>query len=293
MTQVLAELKEEIAKGQVVIVVGAGVSMSASQDPNRKPNTASWTGLLLNGVDECMKMHSELGEKWAQRVREEIESGDIHDLLSAAEKIEQKLGTRHGGDFAGWLHRTIGSHKLTHPQVPEALRELGLPLLTTNYDDVLVRATGWQRLTWKEGAAVERVLRGEDEAIVHLHGHFLQPDTVILGIRSYEEFLREPHAQAMQRALMALKTLLFVGFGAGFEDPNFRAWLEWRRQALKASPYPAYRLACGPEEIKKFQAQHKPEDRVRFVSYSDTGNFDDLARFLRSLVPEGKSRGKV
>ncbi|HZI03761.1 MAG TPA: SIR2 family protein, partial [Archangium sp.] len=248
--------------------------------------------LLMNGVDECLMVRPGLGEKWAQRVREEIESGDIDDLLSAAEKIEQKLGGRGGGDYARWLHRTVGSLKVTHPEVPAALRDLGLPLLTTNYDDVLLQVTGWQRLTWKEGSSVERVLRGEDEAVVHLHGHFRQPDTVILGIRSYEKLLQEPHAQAMQQALMALKTLLFVGFGAGFEDPNFGAWLEWRRQALKGSTYPAYRLACGQEETQRFQAQHKPQDRVRVISYSDKGRFDDLAPFLRSLVPEGKSRGK-
>jgi hypothetical protein len=294
MTQhLITKLKEEIAKGQVVVVVGAGVSMSASRDPNRKPNIASWTGLLLSGVDACLQVRRDLDEQWAQRVRAEIQSNDIDDLLSAAEKIQTKLGGPAGGDFVAWLHDTVGSLQVTHPEVPEALSELGLPLLTTNYDGVLEQATGLQRLTWKEGPFVEQVLRGERKAVVHLHGHFMQPDTVILGIRSYEELLRAPHAQALQRALMTLKTLLFVGFGAGFQDPNFDAWLKWRRQALGSSMYPAYRLACGPAQVKEFEAQHQPEDRVRILSYSDRSHFDDLAPFLRSLLPEGKPRGKA
>jgi hypothetical protein len=287
------ELKEEIAKGQVAIIVGAGVSMSASRDPARDPNFASWIGLLKSGVAECMKVRPELGEKWAQRVRDEIDSGDIDDLLSAAEKVEKKLGKREGGDFARWLTRTVGSLRVTHLAVPEALRDLGLPLLTTNYDDILEQVTRRPRLTWREGAAVERVLRGEDEGIIHLHGHFQQPETVILGIRSYEKLLLEEHAQAMQQALMALRTLLFVGFGAGFEDPNFEAWLKWRRHALRSSSFPAYRLACGPKEVEAFRRQHEPEDRVRILSYSEKGSFDDLAPFLRSLLPEGLSRGKA
>jgi hypothetical protein len=62
---------------------------------------------------------------------------------------------------------------------------------------------------------------------------------------------------------------------------------------LKVSPYPAYRLACGHEEAKRFRAQHVPEDMVRILSYSEEGSFDDLAPFLRKLVPEGRPRGKA
>lgn len=276
-----------------MVVVGAGVSISASRDPNRKTNTASWTGLLLSGVEACLRVRPELDETWAQRVRADINSNDIDDLLSAAQKIETKLGGPSGGNFVEWLYDRVGSLRVTHPDVPEALRELGLPILTTNYDNILEEATGLDRLTWREGPFVEQVLRGERKAVVHLHGHYMQPDTIILGIRSYEDLLRAPHTQALQRALMTLKTLLFVGFGAGSQDPNFDAWLKWRRHALGSSMYPAFRLACGVTQAKAFQAHHPPEDRVRVLSYSDRGSFDDLAPFLRSLLPEGKPRGKA
>lgn len=83
------------------------------------------------------------------------------------------------GDFAEWLRRTVGALRVRNKDVPEALAALGLPLLTTNYDDILEQVTNLPGVTWQD------------------------------------------YAQAMQRALRALKTPLFVGYGSGFEDPNF------------------------------------------------------------------------
>jgi SIR2-like domain len=99
---------------------------------------------------------------------------------------------------------------------------------TTNYDGLVEEVTGWPVVTWRDGVRVQRVLRGDERAVVHLHGYWGDPVSVVLGVRSYEAVLGDAAAQGLQRAVAGMRSLLFVGFGAGLADPNFaalRAWL--------------------------------------------------------------------
>ena len=45
--ELINDLKAHVADGDVVVIVGAGVSLSA----NGGNSLAGWTGLLLNGVE--------------------------------------------------------------------------------------------------------------------------------------------------------------------------------------------------------------------------------------------------
>jgi hypothetical protein len=49
--------------------------------------------------------------------------------------------------------------------------------------------------------------------------------SVVLGVRSYDQVLGGEHAQAMLQAMTAMRTILFVGCGDGLEDPNLGALL--------------------------------------------------------------------
>ncbi|WP_437726267.1 SIR2 family NAD-dependent protein deacylase [Sorangium sp. So ce861] len=277
------EIRREIAKGRAACIVGAGVSIAATFDPERRPDFAGWLGLLEHGASECERLYPDLrASKWLDIVRAEIASKETDNLLSAAEKISRKLGGPGGGDFRRWLRETVGSLRIRNPRVPEALRALGLPLLTTNYDDVLEQATGRRPITWRDAPDFERVLRGDDDAVVHLHGHWRRPETVVLGVRSYEDLLRDEAAQALERALRALHTLIFVGFGAGLDDPNLGALLQWSGRVFRGAEYRNYVLVLDHEELT-VQAQHPPERRLFVQPYGAT--FADLGPYLESLVP--------
>jgi hypothetical protein len=269
----LDRLREEIAQGRALAVVGAGVSIAATC--NAKP--ASWTGLLEHGVDHC---HA-LGQppEWADRVRAEIQSGDPEDLLSAAEKISRQLGAPQGSEFQRWLRESVGALKAENRSVLEALRDLGIPLATTNYDDLLEEVTGLPPVTWRVGPRVERLLRGEEKGILHLHGHWNDPESIVLGIRSYEEVREHPHAKAALRALGTLRTLIFIGCGETLSDPNFGAFLTWTRQGMPGAQSPHYRL-CLEEEVEGLRPG--TEEPVVLVPYGT--DHSELAPFLRSLV---------
>jgi HEAT repeat protein len=275
------ELRREIAAGRVTVIVGAGVSIAATG----AAATASWIGLLTDGIDRCASVVPGLPGRWADRMHDLLDlgrEGDTEALLSVAEQITVKLGGASGGEMKRWLRETVGALHLRHPDVPRTLGGLGAPLLTTNYDDILEEATHRRALDWRDTADVERVLRGEDNAIVHLHGYWRRSENLVLGVRSYEDVLRNTHAQTVLRALRMTKTLLFVGFGAGLDDPNFGALLRWTREVFASSEVRHYRLARA-DEVEAVQAQHKPEERVFVLSYGE--RHADLALFLAGLTP--------
>jgi len=272
----LEDLKNQIAKGQAIVIVGAGVSIGATHN---KP-CASWTGLLHHGVDRCVEVAPGLPANWAQRVHAEIDSSDLDDLLSAAEKIATKLGAPKGGEYRRWLRESVGVLRAGQREVIAALQGLGTVLATTNYDNLLEEITGLPPVTWMDGARVERVARGDEPGVLHLHGHWQRPESVILGIRSYEQVLGDAHAQTLLRALQTLKTLLFVGCGEGLHDPNFGKLLEWTGQVFAQSEYRRFRLA-REDEVATLQQQHPAEQRLFVLSYGK--QHADLAPFLRSL----------
>ena len=108
------------------------------------------------------------------------------------------------------------------------------------------------------------------------------PESVVLGIRSYAEILADKPAQAMQEAIRATKTLLFIGFGDGLADPNFDALMKWAREVFAHSMFRHYRLVRDGE-VETTQKQHPPEDGVVVLGFGP--DHKDLPEFLRGLAP--------
>ena len=246
---------------------------------------ASWTGLLEHGVQRCRDVCSLPDpDAWVTRKKADLASPDMDDLLSVAEVVASKLGSPAGGEYRRWLRETVGELRVVNRAVLEGLRDLKLPIATTNYDGLIEEVTGRTAVTWQDGAKVERVIRGDDQGVLHLHGFWDRPETVILGIRDYQKILGDTHAQTMQKAIRATRTLLFVGCGEGLRDPNFGAFLRWTQQVFPESEFRHFRLARD-SEVADLQALHPQAERIFVLSYGR--DYKDLGPFLRGLAPTG------
>ena len=204
----------------------------------------------------------------------------MDELLSAAENVSTKLGAPKGGEFRRWLREIVGSLNPQRPDVIEALEASGVKLATTNYDGLIEKVTGLPPVTWMEVAKVERLIRGDDNGVLHLHGYWDKPESVILGIRSYQKVMGDAHAQNVLRALQTMKTLLFVGFGSGLKDPNFGQLLRWTGAVFSQGEYRRFRLA-KEDEVDAMQKEHPPEQRLFVLSFGK--DHSDLGPFLRKL----------
>jgi len=269
----------------LVIVVGAGVSIGALKG-SPLVGLASWRGLLHHGLDQVEGQGGPARQD-VGRIRGLLDSQDPGLWIDAAEWLTRMLGGRTGGAFRTWLRATAGAFAGEPRQADvlaalAAMAEQGAVLATTNYDGLLEAVTGAPAVTWRAPAKVERVIRGDDRGILHLHGYWDDPASVVLGTRSYDEVVGDEHARAALQALRMTRTFLFVGHGAGLGDPNWGSFLRWTEQVFAGSEYVHYRLV-REEERETTQAEHPQEQRIVALSYGRV--HAELAPFLRSLLP--------
>jgi hypothetical protein len=247
------DLKEQIQKKDVVIFVGAGITLAATENNE----FASWKGLLSDGIHRCELVVHDLPSGWAERVRADLQSNDIDDLLSVAQKVEGKL-KRTSGEYGRWLDETVGSLKAKDSSIVKTLDSINAPIITTNYDTIIEQVTSKPGYTWKEKSHVEQVLHGGKPGVIHLHGLYSDPSSVILGHQSYDTILSDEYSQIIMKSLRTMRTLLFVGYGEGLHDPNFRSLFEWTRTVFGETHYRHFRLARAMD-VRKIQAEHTSE----------------------------------
>lgn len=133
------DLVRRIAARKAVAIVGAGLSIAASGlDPD---SVASWTGLLRHGVRRCATVVPGIPADWIQRRLADLASGDIEDILSVAEQVATRLGYPKGGEFARWLRESVGTLKPADKDLIQAIADLGIPIITTNYDSLIEQVT--------------------------------------------------------------------------------------------------------------------------------------------------------
>ena len=213
----------------------------------------------------------------------QIQSGKTNFLISAAEDISQRLNDRGSGVFRGWLKDTIGKLAVRHRAILDAVATLPGVLATLNYDNLLEDATGRTAITWLKADKVQEVLRREiTHAVLHLHGWFDEPESVVLGLGSYLAVKDHPHAKAVLELFTMDRTLLFVGCGGTVLDPNFSRLIEWGKDALQ-DVSPRHYLLCRTSEISDFQNKLRDAPWLQPLGYG--AQYEDLVPFLRSLVP--------
>lgn len=267
--------------GSVIFVVGAGVAKGAS---GAAP-ASDWKGLLSLGLAECNalakkgRLPESLGWK-PNEVQRAIKSGQGASLVLAASQIEAALIS--AGVYADWLKKTVGALQPKNRDVLDAIAALQVPIATCNYDGIIEAALEIPGITWRDHGMVTKFLRGDLDAVLHLHGHFREPQSVVLGIDSYQRIVGSQHAQAVQRALFLERTLVFVGFGAGLDDPNFGALLDWAAEVVTGSDCFHVRLAVD-DQVGVLMAERPLTQRVHVVGYGE--KHTDLAPFLRALLP--------
>jgi len=269
----VSDLRKMIERKQVVVVVGSGVSISTCK------KAPTWRGLIESGVRWCRTIGAD--DAWCDLVNAQLKMKSHPDvLLSAAELVQQKLSENGGGEFARWLREIFAELEPEQPTVIKALAVLGTPLVTTNYDELIEKVTQLKHVTWKDPRNVSRVVRGQDRRVLHLHGYWDEPESVVLGIRSYEAVKNSTHTQAVMKAFGTTKSFVFVGCGEeGLADPNWGSFLSWLTaiETDAGVEHRHYRLVRKQDEFK-------PEGRLFPMVYGE--DFGDLPGFLEGLRPE-------
>ena len=280
-----AELQDDIDRHRVVVFVGAGVSMAAV--PSKK-ELLSWKGLIEDAANRCVD-RGFINEGRRTLIGNVLLGNTARDFVFAADEATKPLREPSLGVFTRWLSDVFRDLIPEHPEVLRAVRDLGLPIITTNYDSLLEHGSELQPVTWREAYKVQQVLRGDREAVAHIHGHWDTPDSVIFGIESYfTGVMKSDMIQVLQRAFVVDKTVLFLGVGSGMDDPNVGALRDWMTRELSASQYEHYWLARSGSDSSSSFLDTLSAARIRAVAYDG-----DLVDCLTRLKPPRTSRPLV
>ncbi|MDR3638812.1 MAG: SIR2 family protein [Isosphaeraceae bacterium] len=172
----------------------------------------------------------------------------LGEFIEVASEVSKQLGAPRSGLYAGWLQETVGKLTASEPRLIRAISTWGSPIATTNYDTLLSQQTGLEPITWKDHSWLAQFFDGDVKRVLHLHGVYTRPETVVLGARSYEDVIRDREIQDAMKALVFGKTLVFVGCGvAGLGDPNIGGLISWYKDVLGEMVRPSYLLVSEPE----------------------------------------------
>jgi SIR2-like domain len=230
--QVLARLQKALNDRSLVIIVGAGVTLSATADASGKPlPRTTWTGLVRNGLDYILEGdYLDASNRRIRRAYEALEDNDRAGLLDAANTMKDLLVQLR--QYPTWLESVFGSlhQEVRRPAIFDVLKALhgkGATLLTTNYDDLLERFCNLRRIGRSNTDDILKFKRGDLDGVFHIHGSYQDPHEVVLDTVNYYQVMQSDEVQNILKTFLEFKTVLFVGCGLGLQDPNFDALLRW------------------------------------------------------------------
>ncbi len=255
--------------------------MATADDPR-----AGWLGLLRDGVQQCLTRCHGLPVTWQATIERLIAGGRAVDLIQAASCVEGELRKNHPGQYQRWLSESVGMLTVKDSRVIDALLDWHTRVATTNYDNLLAAASNWPAVTWAHDGQVLEVLRGRQHGILHLHGHYTMPSTVVFGASSYDRVCQDQAAQTVLQSVFVRDVVVFIGCGAGADDPNIGGLLHWARGVLASVTHTHFDIVrdCDQDGAKQ-RNQGLP---IEVVPYGP--NYSDLAPFLVALTRDVLAR---
>jgi tetratricopeptide (TPR) repeat protein len=277
------ELIESIRQRRLAVIVGSGVSRYS--DP--KDVRLSWRGLIAHGLEFCSLNldRKQLEQHRATIDRFQASGGALttRELIESAQAVEAMLGAPTRGDFRHWLGNAFSD---TAPVTGELLKELkSVPArrMTLNYDTFLEQAFRARSIPWTDAAAVLDWLRVASPDVLHIHGVWNVPESVVFGESSYARVRRNSTIQQALKTILLSNAVLFVGCGQTFDDPNIGKFMSWAGRFLAKSQYHHFKLDVGPmNEVLEYDTNRS----LYSLGYGST--YDELPRYLEYLLTAAK-----
>lgn len=276
----IEKLRLAASEKRLVVVFGTGASRGLTSN---RLEIFSWRGLIEAGFAYALEkgcITVAQRDAWAVH----LDSSDLDDLLGAAEFLTKKLQSPVGGLYGRWLQAMFSDVRADNQPLKQAIQALsaaGVPLVTLNYDSLLEEVTGQDGIIFPDTQKVAAWMRQESQAVLHLHGRWDYPASCVLGIRDYEKTLANDWRDLVQRSLSSFSSLVFVGCGDTFSDPNFSALIGWLRTEMGDAASLHYAFVHQSDFARR-QADPAWHGFVEPIAYAD---HSDIPNLLKQLVP--------
>ncbi len=267
-------LKSQLLNGNVIPLVGAGVSMSVKTLDGERA-FPSWRELLLKGA---IKLEDEGKEKESQLVTLQVELNKFHD---AAKTLKENLKGKTWGQFLDSIF-AVNSQNLDpgSKELPLALWKLSNRIITLNYDRIML----WGNSGSSDVVDFDNSNNGrindfacssiKSDMLWHLHGKISEPKHMVLTPDSYDRFYDESARGIYEAALSKLKevisnkVMLFVG--CSLEDVELLDKINAEDKLFDGNTGPHYVLV---REAQKDNFKDKlVGSNIEIITFSDFGS---------------------
>ncbi|XXX76640.1 SIR2 family protein [Sorangium sp. So ce134] len=265
--EILEQLRERYASGNLIVFAGAGVSAAAGMP--------TWKQLAERLRDRARRRGADPAV--VDEIQQYIASNQLINALSAAKLA---LGPQ---DFNWTVDKELDDTGREVPEVAQAIAALKPKLkavLTTNIDRFLERAfQGEWRMVDRPTADIAMDRR----FILKLHGTLRAWDSWVFSRDQYDRAIfGSPLLQDAFGALYRAHSILFVGFGLA--DDNIDQTLA-RVRAL-AGGQPPMHFALLPKGVPPFRRRLLEESGIRLIVYENqAGDHAEVAQILLGLEP--------
>lgn len=275
----LDDLTQNLRNGRVAYVCGTGVSLALAE----YSEVITWKGLLSDGLTHLAAANDDLRNE-AAIMRRLLDQSDAtaNTYLTVADWVKAHFEEFRGGEYRAWLKAGVGELKVKATP-PSFLETVNSPILTSNYDSTLAECTHRKVMEWTDQGHLDRYFEDPSKYVYHVHGHWDTPQSVVLSRVDYQRLSQAPSIARVFEQLSGHYTFLFLGYGAGIQDPNYSEFLDWFGQNYGETCRTAYAL-CREDDLPN---PRMTANGLRFISYGR--NYEDLWAFLRSMRPDNSS----
>jgi hypothetical protein len=286
------DLRSRIRAHELSLIVGGGVAIATSD------RAQTWAGALASCYDFVFDKGLIEFKGWIDQEKKELAGAGPPVLLEKANRLRALLHSRGDGRlWKAWLEATFRDQEPDHPELINAILDLKLPIMTTNFDHLIEKVAAsrgrtLETIDWTEDDKMARFAIGRmRDCVLHLHGHWQAPEFVVFDATTYIRRTQEGYTNTAIRTLTA-PGVLYIGCGATLDDPNLSGLREWHERFSRGVKGEFFRLVNEKEQKRPTN----DDDAARYVAVCYGSDFSDLAPFLRKLArssPRGREAHRL
>lgn len=270
--KLISLLKED----RVIPVIGAGVSYAAAALPG-------WKGFVERGLEYADNRKLALGSE-IEDAKKLLEKGDI----TQGANIMKRILNAPGHPFADWLDDFLSNPKIISDELLNSINNLCTPIiLTTNYDNLLYSTTKIKTkkvLDWSQHEETAIALKKKKEILLHLHGVYDRPKTIILSSDDYKLLNTNLGYKSNLRELWTNYHFLFIGCSKdGVMDEDFSTVVDFLNEWFPGVPNEHFILLHENDIAKGIQVELARTCNIAAICYGN--DYAIMPTFINGFNP--------
>lgn len=265
-----------LKENKIIPFIGAGVSTATA-------NVAGWESLIIQGLNYAKEKNLDT-KGLIQKAQSELES---KDLLKASNHLKDLLNAPNH-PFINWLNEIFENLEINDKGLISNILDLCCPIiLTTNYDTLITsidNITKRQIYIHNENDLILKAIKDKQDLIVHLHGIYKKPESIILSGKDYDALNNNEGYKFLLKKLFSDYHFLFIGCSKdGVMDNDFSTIFNFIKEWFPTSSNQHFILLHEKEIKAQNHIKLLTECNIDAISYGD--DYKLLSPFIKSINP--------